>query len=555
MSPQEHEDPLAFLQVSPFPINLRVALKLSDDHLQNEFSTLDSSLVAAILNDTGDIDAARETLSILQLETIIDDIGPDEGNQSYPECGDSVSDETYPTTLSLSSWRISEEEDEYEESGMPDKVGHLARIFPKQTRFTLKSTLDKCQGDVEKAVDELLNLVFLNEDQEKARIKSIDGFDTDFNLNGGRKRRRGRKGKANGNENHPPDHQRSISLPNGDTNPANHWESMSYEIKHLATSLNLPEKTVASVYHSCGRAIAPTIVALLDNNNPSTLSLEPSHLEQLHELSAEFGHDVEFHHLETLLKLCQENKVAVFELAEILAQHSTKPTIKFNTTSLSGAPFLPQTRSHHADIKNGWTTVGASYASSSSSSSSMPSPPNSPRSSHRPLNPRSATNMLTTHTVARNEAFAKAAASYRKSKSSPHMGGVASYYADIGHHHNSQVHSIRNDVAERLVEANSKPDMLDLHGVTVQQAVKFARERTTDWWVRQRRERELAGGAGGAGWGRKAVEPFHIVTGLGRHSKGGVPQLMPAVSKMLIRENWKIQVEQGHIVVYGVKGK
>lgn len=518
----------------------------SSARLQNEFSTLDSSLVAAILNDTGDIDAVRETLNILQFETIIDDIGPDEGNQSYPEWGGSVSDETDPTTLSLSSWRISEEEDEYEESGVLDKVGHLVRMFPKQTRFTLKSTLDKCQGDVDKAVDELLNRVFLDEDPEEARIKSIDGFDTDINANGGRKKRRNRKGKGKGSENYPPNYQRALSLPNENTDSENHWESMSYEIKHLAASLHLSEKTVASVYHSCGRAIAPTIVALLDNNASSTLSLEPSHLEELHELSAEFGRDVKFNHLETLLKLCQENKLAVFELAEILAWHSTKPTIKFNTTSLSSAssPSSPA-RSHHPDISNGWTVVGASYAS----------PPTSPRSSHRPLNSHSAAQMLTAHTAARNEAFAKAAASYRKSKSSPHMGGIASYYADLGHRHNSQVHSIREIVAERLVEANSKPDMLDLHGVTVQQAIKLARERTTDWWVRQRRERELAGGAGGAGWGRKAVEPFHIVTGLGRHSKGGVPQLMPAVSKMLLRENWKIQVEQGHIVVYGVKGK
>lgn len=423
-------------------------------------------------------------------------------------------------------------------------------MFPKQTQFTLKTTLDKCQGDVDKAVDELLNRVFLSEDPEEVRVRSIDGFDTGINVNvgGGKKKRRNRKGKAKGNENQPPSHQRSVSLPNEntDSSASNHWESMSYEIKHLAASLNLPEKTVASVYHSCGRAIAPTIVALLDNNVPSTISLEPSHLEQLHELSAEFGSDVKVDHLETLLKLCRENKVAVFELAEILAQHSIKPTIRFNTTSLSSAPPpLSPARSHHENIDNGWTTVGPSYAS----------PPTSPRSSHRPLNSHSTVQLLTAHTTARNEAFAKAAASYRKSKSAPHMGGVASYYAQQGHRHNSQVQSIRDEMAERLVETNSKPDMLDLHGVTVQQAVKFARERTTDWWVRQRRALELAGGAGGAGWGRGAVEPFHIVTGLGRHSKGGVPQLMPAVSKMLIRENWKIQVEQGHIVVYGVKGK
>lgn len=507
--------------------------------------------MAAILNDTGDFDRARQTLDILRLETIIDDSIPSEGSPSWPEWGDSTSDATDPTTLSLSSWRISDEDDDDGESGVPgDKVGYLTKMFPKQTRFTLKSTLDKCQGDLERAVDELLNRVFLSEDPEEAQIKGVDGFETGIIVGGGKKKRRNRKGKANGIENYPPDRQRSASFPSENASfPAtNSWDSMSSKIKHIATSLNLPEKTVTSVYHRQSGALAPTIISLLDNNTPSTVSLDPAHLEQLHELSAEFGTEVKLDHLETLLKLCQENKVAVFEFAEILRRHRIKPTIKVNTTSLanSQSPLSP-TRSHLDINTNGWIAVGASY----DSPSSPPSPPLSPRSSYRP-NPYSATQILTSHATARNESFAQAAAAYRKSRSNPIMGGVASYYANRGHHHNAQVKAIRDDVAERIIDSNSKPNVLDLHGATVAQAIKITRERTTDWWVRQTREQELSGGSGGAGWGRNAVEPFHIVTGLGRHSKGGVSQLMPAVSRMLMRENWKIQVEQGHIVVYGV---
>lgn len=504
--------------------------------------------MAAIFSDTCELESTRKTLNQIYIESIADDVLPSERSQSWPEWVDSTSDETDPTTLSLLSWKISDEDDDYEESGVPgDKLGHLTKMFPKQTQFTLRNTLDKCQGDVGRAVDELLNRVFLNEDPEEPQIKGIDGFETGINVNEGKKKRRNRKGKAKGNEN-----RRSASFPNENTStPAtNTWESMSYEIKHLATSLNLPEKSVASVYHRQGGALAPTIVSLLDNNAPPTASLDPTHLEELHQLSTEFGAGVKLDHLETLLKLCQENKTAVFELTEILCQHSTKPTIKVNTTSLPSTPSsLSPTNPRYRDANtNGWTIVGASYASPSN----LPSPPISPRSTHRILTPYSAAQILATHSTARNEAFAKAADSHRKSRSNPLMGGAASYYANLGHHHNAQVKTIRDDIAERIVEANSKPNMLDLHGATVAQAVKIAREQTTDWWVRQMREQELSGGAGGAGWGRNAVEPFHIVTGLGRHSKDGVPQLMPAVSRMLLKENWKIQVEQGHIVVYGV---
>ena len=100
-----------------------------------------------------------------------------------------------------------------------------------------------------------------------------------------------------------------------------------------------------------------------------------------------------------------------------------------------------------------------------------------------------------------------------------------------------------NRAAEQMVNENSEEFMLDLHGVTVPQAVKIARERTTQWWVHAREE------------GGRGVRPLVIVTGMGKHSKDGNPRLFPAVSKMLVRENWKIRVEPGQLVVLGAAKK
>lgn len=422
-------------------------------------------------------------------------------------------------------------------------------MFPKQTQYTIKNTLDKCQGDLERATDELLNRVFLSEDLDEGTVRGVDGFDVGLSGksvnsgNNGKKKRRNRKGKGTGTENHPPsDRHRAASLPNNDSGSVatqSRWDSMSHEVKHLALSLNLPEKNVQSVYHRHHGSLAPVLITLLETYSTPTVSLDPTHLNQLHELSSEFGTDVKIEHLTALLTLCRDN-TAVFEFAEILRRASTKPTIKINTTSLYAAP---PPRSAPID---GWITVGRSSASPSSSTSS---PPTSPRSSARPLA------SLSVQTAARNEAFQKAADSYRKSRSNPLMGGAAAFYSELGHTHDHQVRSLRDEAAESLVNRNSSLNMLDLHGVTVPQAVRIAKERTTDWWVRQMRERELAGGGGGAGWGGKAVVPFNIVTGLGRHSKGGVPQLLPAVTRMLMKDGWKVVVEQGHLIVYGVKGR
>lgn len=135
------------------------------------------------------------------------------------------------------------------------------------------------------------------------------------------------------------------------------------------------------------------------------------------------------------------------------------------------------------------------------------------------------------------------------------MGGAAAYYADIGKIHDQHYKELDNRAAEEHVISQSSTDggRLDLHGVTVQQAVKIAREWVTRWWVEARIKEERKGRVN-----MNQVKPLVIVTGQGRHSKDGEAKVGPAVGKMLDREGWRWRSEGGNtgvLMVYGVKGK
>ncbi|KAL1413063.1 hypothetical protein Q8F55_000812 [Vanrija albida] len=86
-------------------------------------------------------------------------------------------------------------------------------------------------------------------------------------------------------------------------------------------------------------------------------------------------------------------------------------------------------------------------------------------------------------------------------------------------------------------QQNTTPDVIDLHYLTVDQAVTIALEATSSWWARQDR--------GGP------QRPFHIVTGKGIHSAGQRGVLGPAVSNALTAAGWRIHRQSGFISVSG----
>jgi len=418
--------------------------------------------------------------------------------------------------------------------------------------YTLKRVLSSAQGDVDRAIDELLNRVFLDGDEEGRKTKGVDAFDGELGLNwGGKKgKRRGQgrngKGKGGGSASSVPDENSS-----SDNGAESRWAAMSREVDYLAGCLGLERGKVLSAYHCHSGSLGRTIVALLEEHGEGG-SQDPTHLDELHALVARFGATVETDHLDKLLPLCGENKTALFQLAEILSRNAppkrhflgaSSPTPSSASTSTSTSSSSSSSSSSRSKtsrqatstVNTDWTVIGTSPRRL----------PMSTRATNIPRSPTSPLIYASAYASARNEAFAKASAAHKKSKSDRLMSGAAAVYSEQGHEYNNKAREYSDIAAEALVNQNSSEDTLDLHGVTVKQAIKISRERTTQWWVRE-----------GINRGRRRRgegKAFCVVTGSGRHSKDGKPRLLPAVSKMLIREGWDIQVQGGQILVWGVK--
>jgi hypothetical protein len=173
-----------------------------------------------------------------------------------------------------------------------------------------------------------------------------------------------------------------------------------------------------------------------------------------------------------------------------------------------------------------------------------PDPPRSSLSCTK-IDPASTRAIAASHSAAASVAFAKASAAYKRGKSDPLMKGAALYYAELGREKAKASKASFAAAADALVASQSTSRVLDLHGVGVADAVRIAQEKVNKWWESLGDAKYAPGGGGGP-----ARDGYRIVTGVGRHSKDGAPRIGPAVSRMLVREGWKVEICHGETIVY-----
>jgi hypothetical protein len=95
--------------------------------------------------------------------------------------------------------------------------------------------------------------------------------------------------------------------------------------------------------------------------------------------------------------------------------------------------------------------------------------------------------------------------------------------------------------AEAQVNHQSTDTMLDLHGVFVMDGVRIAKQRVWTWWNNLGESRTTLARQNG----------FTIVTGVGKHSVGGVSRLRQAVGAYLENDGWKVETLTGRFHVTG----
>lgn len=95
--------------------------------------------------------------------------------------------------------------------------------------------------------------------------------------------------------------------------------------------------------------------------------------------------------------------------------------------------------------------------------------------------------------------------------------------------------------AEAHVAQQSTSTMLDLHGVFVMDGVRIAKQRVWNWWNNLGEDRKTLAKRNG----------FTVVTGVGKHSVGGVSRLRQAVGAYLKNDGWKMETLTGSFYVTG----
>lgn len=396
------------------------------------------------------------------------------------------------------------------------KEAVLIETFPGIRPFDIKWTLSKCKGKAALAIDELLNQVFL-EDTGR-RHQGIEAF-SESELPPRPRKGRGKKKRLKCME----DASSSESQTSVPSTLESKWEIAQREVNFISSRTGIPPQQVNSIYHQNRASVSATIAAIIKAHSSLQLESEDASVDvDAQELSRNFP-IIPFPDVLALTQITYPSTESAHELANALitrpqqARNSTPIQIEFRLPppELSDTLAKPKPKSHNAV----YTDLPPAF----------------------PLNSSPITNSSKDYLTLRNTAFTQSTAAYRRAKSDHLMSGAAAYYSSVGRNYDSLAKTASSAEAEALVASQSTATTLDLHGTSVKDAVRIAKEAVTAWWARNG-SAETHGG-------------YRIVTGKGTHSEGGKGKLGPAVGRMLIREGWKMEVGSGVLIVSGVTGR
>ena len=500
------------------------------ESLRKQYSThLDDSVFYAISSDydLGNPQSRADFVTILdQLSeaAIVEDAANDEAitepsnaggdSRTTPDSDQNVTNVTSDiSNLQLSTSGESLSGDLEHLSG-PAKRKYLKDLFPGTENTKLDGIL-ATNGSIRAAIDELLTIAFISTydtyaDNDGPARKGIDAFAEEYRPDRGRKHRSKRKTRTNESSRANSVGSSRTQTPVGD----NPWGRG--DIEFICSRTVLSSQSVSSIYHAKGANISRTIkeIAAREKTKLPTFELTDIIVQmQVHELREDFP-QVSVSTIQALLHLARNIPSATGELIEAMINSS--PADDITSGKLNGVVQYAPVKIDETDTD--WTQV---------------------------TSPASNINYNANHSLAAGQAFTQAAAAARRAKSDRFMGGAAAYYASIGHEHIKIAKAETAAAADALVNQQSTRTKIDLHGVSVSDAVRIANARTNAWWDGLGDAKFASGGGGPVRAG------FQIVTGLGTHSRNNAPRIGPAVAKNLVNGGWKVQVGHGEMFVYG----
>ncbi|KAM0331389.1 hypothetical protein ACHAQA_003062 [Verticillium albo-atrum] len=521
------------------------------EQLVEEFaSLLDESLIIAIttdhdLNDPAQYEAARDILKTLASDVVLEEAtgfnasgvadafscqeDANDARDSSANSHDSTSrhrDSDSCTTAITSppleagdgpSPRITAFDGQSEDF----QIRQLQDMFADLKAHDIQLAFKKSNGDFFTAMDSLLNTQYLESTGE--RKKGIDGFFCPEGTSGKKKRKKKQRkatSSATGSS--------TNTEPSSPTERAGDSKYLE-DILFVAEKLDLPFEEASHVFYAQGCSREKTIMEYLDRYiQQGVRATSDTSRARVTELSNLYR-SIPEQYIPPLIGLAGDVDEWVDALASLLNAHFAnlgpqRLAIDYKLTPLVGAEiesFTPATSKKH---KRG-------------TSSAIPPPV--PQTS-QPFSYQDAIHAANTHAAARSHSYTSAAATYKKGSSNPLYRQAAAYYAERGREQSQTYAKARSTAADILVTDNSSRQAIDLHGVEVADGVRIARERAWQWWRSLGEYRAL-----------EAQNGFTVITGLGRHSAGGVSRMRQSVAAALIEDGWKFSVETGRFRITG----
>ncbi|KAK5987741.1 Smr domain-containing protein [Cladobotryum mycophilum] len=409
--------------------------------------------------------------------------------------------------------------DMFSSSSEESKFHQLQGLFPKLKEYDIRYSLRKAKGDFQTALDDLLNVQYLQSTGQQA--KGIDAFfHTEEQPTETKTRKRGKASVDHGLK----ERNRVNS------SFANEFKNQS-EIAYIAERFNISFDEVSALYYGTDCSNTTTVIEVLDQHlsHGDSKPLDDAQKKILEGLGRKYR-NVPEKYAQAIIQTTGTVPRFSDDIAALANKHFKRPRSQRFDLSYSLAPLPIE------DIEPVQTSINSKR--SSRDSGNWISPPTSPKGIR---DHAQALQLSEGFSQARRDAAASAASLHRRGASNPLYRQAASYYAEKAREHANYAQEATSVAADLLVEDQSTDDNIDLHGVSVYDGVRIARQKALSWW-------ESRGKIRGE---KKQICTLTIITGIGRHSAGGVSQLRKSVAAALLQDGWKMRVETGKFVIIG----
>ncbi|KAI1827265.1 hypothetical protein F4861DRAFT_400452 [Xylaria intraflava] len=488
-------------------------------------------------DDLADISPSNEDADSEAIRTIEGDLKSNDGLTTTTESSRSrsvfsgssskTSSQDSPIILHISALDdLSDEQKERE----------LASMFVSLTPADIKLALQKVNGDADLAMDELLNIQWL--EQTGQRPKGVDAFYvSDDDVPKGRGKGKGkRKGRKNTRGAVKAAASKRLNTATTPEESSKNEVTDNDNIGFISERFALPASEIEVQYQRNNFSLSATILEILDNylilGLPSYS--HPNNLRQVAEQEKRVPWIPRKYFIPIFDRAVTSQ--AAIEIIDILADHFEKPAymkydISYNIVApdlelasevpLPASPLVP--KSLRKDFFSPTTSQTIQQLRTT------------PTSLQEASAAKEATAASTSYS------FASASSAFRKGRSDPLMRQAAAFYADRGRLEAANHRRAISTEASLLVDQQSTENMIDLHHVSVQDGVDIALDRVWKWWNGLGEEKARKGPRDG----------LRVVTGLGRHNPDGKSPLRTRVFKALLADGWKFEVLTGAYLVTG----